>query len=94
MGPMSSIDLLAFGPHADDIEIGLGGTLARHTAQGHTVGLCDLTEAELSGERTWVGPTAGSRQRRRWSDRLWISSVVIGRVRWPFRTGTIVIPIT
>jgi LmbE family N-acetylglucosaminyl deacetylase len=33
---MSSIDLLAFGPHADDIEIGLGGTLARHRP-GHTV---------------------------------------------------------
>ena len=45
---MTSIDLLAFGPHADDIEIGLGGTVARHTAEGHTVGLCDLTEAELS----------------------------------------------
>ena len=52
MGPMSSIDLLAFGPHADDIEIGLGGTLARHTAQGHTVGLCDLTKAELSSNGT------------------------------------------
>jgi bacillithiol biosynthesis deacetylase BshB1 len=43
---------LAFGPHADDIEIGLGGTLARHTAHGHTVGLCDLTEAELSSNGT------------------------------------------
>jgi LmbE family N-acetylglucosaminyl deacetylase len=26
------IDLLAFGPHPDDIEIGLGGSIARHTA--------------------------------------------------------------
>jgi bacillithiol biosynthesis deacetylase BshB1 len=49
---MSSIDLLAFGPHADDLEIGLGGTLARHAAQGHSVGLCDLTEAELSSNGT------------------------------------------
>ncbi|HET6956047.1 MAG TPA: bacillithiol biosynthesis deacetylase BshB1 [Vicinamibacterales bacterium] len=54
---MTSIDLLAFGPHADDIEIGLGGTVARHTAEGHTVGLCDLTEAELSSN--------GSREQRR-----------------------------
>ena len=29
-----SIDLLVFGPHPDDIEIGLGGTIARHTAAG------------------------------------------------------------
>jgi len=42
---MTALDLLVFGPHPDDIEIGLGGTIARHTAQGHSVGLCDLTEA-------------------------------------------------
>jgi len=47
-----SIHLLAFGPHADDIEIGLGGTVARHTAAGHIVGLCDLTRAELSTNGT------------------------------------------
>ena len=49
---MTSLDLLVFGPHADDIEIGLGGTVARHAAEGHTVGLCDLTEAELSSNGT------------------------------------------
>ena len=47
-----SIDLLVFGPHPDDIEIGLGGTVALHTAAGHSVGLCDLTEAELSSNGT------------------------------------------
>jgi bacillithiol biosynthesis deacetylase BshB1 len=47
-----SIDLLVFGPHPDDIEIGLGGTIARHTAAGHQVGLCDLTEGELSTNGT------------------------------------------
>jgi bacillithiol biosynthesis deacetylase BshB1 len=46
------LDLLAFGPHPDDIEIGLGGTIARHTAQGHTVGLCDLTAGELGSNGT------------------------------------------
>ena len=49
---MTSLDLLVFGPHADDIEIGLGGTVARHASEGHTVGLCDLTEAELSSNGT------------------------------------------
>jgi len=33
-----SIDLLVFGPHPDDIEIGLGGTVARHTASGTASG--------------------------------------------------------
>ena len=46
------LDLLVFGPHPDDIEIGLGGTVARHTAAGHRVGLCDLTLAELSSNGT------------------------------------------
>ena len=26
------LDLLVFGPHPDDLEIGLGGTIARHVA--------------------------------------------------------------
>lgn len=47
-----SIDLLVFGPHPDDAEIGLGGTIARHTAAGHSVGLCDLTAGELSTNGT------------------------------------------
>ena len=44
MGP---VDVLVFGPHPDDIEIGLGGTIAKHVALGHTVGLCDLTAGEM-----------------------------------------------
>src|SRR5258708_14169172 len=47
-----SVDILVFGPHADDIEIGLGGTVARHPAAGHRDGLCDLTRAELSSNGT------------------------------------------
>jgi bacillithiol biosynthesis deacetylase BshB1 len=49
---MSGIDLLAFGPHPDDLEIGLGGTLAKQAAIGHTVGLCDLTRGEMSSNGT------------------------------------------
>jgi N-acetylglucosamine malate deacetylase 1 len=47
-----SIDLLVFGPHPDDIEIGLGATVARHTAAGYSVGLVDLTAGELSSNGT------------------------------------------
>lgn len=47
-----SVDLLVFGPHPDDLEIGLGGTIARHVADGMSVGLCDLTAGELSTNGT------------------------------------------
>jgi bacillithiol biosynthesis deacetylase BshB1 len=46
------LDLLAFGPHPDDIEIGMGATLAWHVAHGHRVGLCDLTRGELGSNGT------------------------------------------
>ena len=47
-----AVDLLAFGPHPDDIEIGLGGTVARHAALGFSVGLCDLTQGEMGSNGT------------------------------------------
>ena len=46
------VDLLVFGPHPDDIEIGIGGTVARHAALGLSVGLCDLTAGELGSNGT------------------------------------------
>jgi bacillithiol biosynthesis deacetylase BshB1 len=42
------LDILIFGAHADDAEIGMAGTIAKHIAAGYRVGICDLTEAELS----------------------------------------------
>jgi bacillithiol biosynthesis deacetylase BshB1 len=48
----TAVDLLGFGPHPDDLEIGLGGTLAKHAALGHTVGLCDLTRGEMASNGT------------------------------------------
>jgi bacillithiol biosynthesis deacetylase BshB1 len=47
-----SVDLLVFGPHPDDIEIGMGGTVAAHTSRGHRVVLCDLTQGELGTNGT------------------------------------------
>lgn len=44
----SCLELLAFGAHADDVEIGMGGTIAKYSGQGYSVGICDLTKAELS----------------------------------------------
>jgi len=45
-------DLLAFGPHPDDIEIGLGGIIAKHAALGLDVALCDLTAGEMGTNGT------------------------------------------
>ncbi|WP_128102528.1 bacillithiol biosynthesis deacetylase BshB1 [Paenibacillus sp. DCT19] len=47
-----SLDILIFGAHADDAEIGMGGTIAKHTAAGIKVGVCDLTRAEMSSNGT------------------------------------------
>ena len=52
---MDTVDLLVFGPHPDDLELGLGGTIARHAAQGHAVGLCDLTAGEMGSNGTPEG---------------------------------------
>lgn len=46
------LDILVIGAHADDAEIGMAGTIAKHTAAGLKVGLCDLTAAEMSSNGT------------------------------------------
>jgi bacillithiol biosynthesis deacetylase BshB1 len=38
--------ILAIGPHPDDLEIAMGGTICLLLAQGHEVALCDLTNGE------------------------------------------------
>src|SRR3954464_10933766 len=65
------IDLLVFGPHPDDLEIGLGGTIARHTAAGHVVGLCDLTDAALSSNGTPAVRTAEAARAARARGAAW-----------------------
>ena len=52
MDALSPVDLLAIGPHPDDIEIGIGGLVAKHAALGHRVGLCDLTAGEMGSNGT------------------------------------------
>lgn len=49
---MSGLHILAFGAHADDVEIGMAGTILKYTKQGYEVGICDLTEANLSSNGT------------------------------------------
>ncbi|MHA6483922.1 bacillithiol biosynthesis deacetylase BshB1 [Paenibacillus sp. strain BS8-2] len=49
---MNEIDMLIFGAHADDAEIGMSGTIVKHTMAGQRVVICDLTEAEMSSNGT------------------------------------------
>ena len=49
---ITAVDLLAIGPHPDDIEIGMGATVAKHSALGHLVGMCDLTAGEMGSNGT------------------------------------------
>jgi bacillithiol biosynthesis deacetylase BshB1 len=50
--PPDPVDILAVGPHPDDIELGVAGALAKHAAAGDRVGLCDLTAGEMGSNGT------------------------------------------
>lgn len=41
------LDILAFGAHPDDVELGCGGTIAKEISLGKKVGVIDLTRGEL-----------------------------------------------
>jgi bacillithiol biosynthesis deacetylase BshB1 len=44
---MNKLDILAFGAHPDDVELGCGGTIAKEISLGKKVGIVDLTHGEL-----------------------------------------------
>ncbi len=46
------LDILAFGAHPDDVELGCGGTIAKEIANGKKVGIVDLTRGELGTRGT------------------------------------------
>lgn len=43
----TKINILAFGAHPDDVELGCGATLAKHIDMGKDVAVIDLTRGEL-----------------------------------------------
>jgi bacillithiol biosynthesis deacetylase BshB1 len=49
---MQKLDILAFGAHPDDVELGCGGTLLAAVAEGKKVGIIDLTQGELGTRGT------------------------------------------
>ncbi|MBD3723472.1 MAG: bacillithiol biosynthesis deacetylase BshB1 [Flavobacteriaceae bacterium] len=44
---INKLDILAFGAHPDDVELGCSGTLAKEISLGKKVGIIDLTRGEL-----------------------------------------------
>lgn len=51
------VDILAFGAHPDDVELGCAGTIAKEISLGRKVGIIDLTQGELG--------TRGSKELRK-----------------------------
>ena len=77
---MDPVDLLVFGPHPDDIEIGIGGIVAKHAALGYRVGLCDLTAGEMGSNGTVEERLAEAEQARAVLKATWRVNL-----RWPDR---------
>ncbi len=46
------LDLLAFGAHPDDVELFVGGTLAKMAKLGYTTGVVDMSRGELGSRGT------------------------------------------
>ena len=46
------LDILAFGAHPDDVELGCSGTIAKEVSLGKKVGIVDLTRGELGTRGT------------------------------------------
>jgi bacillithiol biosynthesis deacetylase BshB1 len=57
-----TLDILAFGAHPDDVELHVGGTLAKMAARGYAVGIVDLTRGELGTRGT---PAVRAREAKR-----------------------------
>jgi bacillithiol biosynthesis deacetylase BshB1 len=77
------VDVLAVGPHPDDIEIGIGGTVAKHASRGDRVGLCDLTAGEMGSngtveERLAEADAAGEVLGARWRVNLRLPDRALG----------------
>lgn len=77
---MEAVDLLVFGPHPDDLEIGAGGTVAKHAAMGLRVGLCDLTAGEMGSNGTIEERLAEAEKAREVLGAAWRTNL-----RWPDR---------
>ena len=77
---LDQVDLLLFGPHPDDLEIGAGGTVAKHAAMGLRVGLVDLTQGEMGSNGTVEERLVEAEDARQVLGAAWRTNL-----RWPDR---------
>ena len=68
-----SVNILAFGAHPDDIELGCGGTLLKHIKAGHNVYLCVLSDGAQAGD-----PKARIKEQEEAARRLGATKVIWG----------------
>ena len=61
-----AVDILAFGPHPDDAEIGAGGLLRKMKDRGRRTGIIDMT----SGDLGWGTPEVRAEEGRRAGEKL------------------------
>ncbi len=62
------LDILAFGAHPDDVELGAAATIAKEISLGKKVGIIDLTQGELG--------TRGSKELRKVE--IHIAAAIVG----------------
>src|SRR5262245_35378053 len=65
-GECMAVDILAFGPHPDDAEIGTGGLLRKLKDRGRKTGIIDMT----SGDMGWGTPELRAEEGRKAGERL------------------------
>jgi LmbE family N-acetylglucosaminyl deacetylase len=71
--------VLAVGAHSDDMDFFCGGTLARFAADGHSIGICSLTDGRSGGKPEDPDQLAAMRQAE-----FRASAAVIGaEAYWP-----------
>jgi bacillithiol biosynthesis deacetylase BshB1 len=75
------LDALAFGAHADDVELGCGGTLIKLAELGHRTGIAVLTRGEMATRgsaeiRAGEFTNADGRVERTWENKLKIIGVL------------------
>lgn len=72
-----TFDVLSFGAHPDDVEVGTGGVLIRLRERGHRVGIVYLTEGEMG-----TGGTRAIRKREAEAAARIMGVEIVKRFNW------------